>query len=253
MQAAENRWFYFVWSPQRHMFEKAKQNRVFQDVVDQIQEAILAGHIQPGEKLPSERELKETFNISRGTLREALRVLEQKGLIEIRLGVHGGAIVRQPSTEPMLETLSLMVRRKEIPFENLQEFRSSVEADIASLAAQRRTDEDLERLAEILEEVRHHLDEAYDWDAFIAADGRFHQELARIARNQLFSLVQKAVHENIHEYYESYLARKREILEENFQDLTEMYNAVKDGNGVRAAALMSSHVVKFDRHMAGQT
>ncbi len=236
-------------SHQKKMFEKAKQNRIFQDVVDQIQEAILDGRIQPGEKLPSERELKETFHISRGTLREALRVLEQKGLIEIRLGVHGGAIVTQVSTEPMLESLSLMVRRKEIPFENLQEFRSSVEADIASLAAQRRTPEDLEILAKILEEARHHLTEAYDWDAFIAADGRFHQELARIARNRLFSLVQKAVHENIHEYYEAYLSRKPEILDENHQDLIDLFNAVKDGNGVRAAALMSSHVVKFDRHM----
>lgn len=236
------------------MFEKAKQSRVFQDVVEQIQEAILEGRIKAGDKLPSERELKETFNISRGTLREALRVLEQKGLIEIRLGVHGGAIVKQASTEPMLESLALMLRRKEIPFESVQEFRSSVESDIASLAAQRRTAEDLERLHVILTEAGQHLEpEAYDWDAFIAADGRFHQELARIARNPLFSLVQKAVHENIHEYYEAYLARKREILEENFQDLSEMYKAVKDGNGVRAAALMSSHVVKFDRHMAGQS
>ena len=234
------------------MFEKAKQVRVFQDVVDQIQDAILEGRILVGEKLPSERELKETFNISRGTLREALRVLEQKGLIEIRLGVHGGAIVRQASPEPMLETLSLMVGRKEIPFSNIQEFRSSVEADIASLAAQRRTAEDLEGLSVILEEVRYHLEEAYDWDAFIAADGRFHQALARIARNQLFSLVQRAVHENIHAYYATYLSRKREILQENHQDLTDIYKAVEEGNGVRAAALMSSHVVKFDRHMAGQ-
>lgn len=235
------------------MFEKAKQIRIFQDVVDQIQGAILDGRIQPGEKLPSERELKETFHISRGTLREALRVLEQKGLIEIRLGVRGGAIVKQASPAPMLETLSLMVRRKELPFESLQEFRSSVEADIASLAARRRTGEDLAHLAGILEAARYHLETAYDWDAFIAADGKFHQALARIARNPLFSLVQRAVHENIHEYYEAYLARKRVILNENHRDLMALYNAVKAGNGDRAAALMRDHVVKFDRHMTRGT
>lgn len=235
------------------MFEKAKQIRIFQDVVDQIQGAILDGRIRPGEKLPPERELKETFHISRGTLREALRVLEQKGLIEIRLGVGGGAIVKQASPAPMLESLSLMVRRKELPFESLQEFRSSVEADIASLAARRRTDEDLEHLAGILDVARYHLKEAYDWDAFIAADGRFHQALARMARNQLFSLVQGAVHENIHEYYEAYLARKKVILEENHRDLQDLFNAVADGNSDRAAALMRDHVVKFDRHMTRGT
>ena len=63
------------------MFIKAKQSRVFQDVVEQIQNAIISGKLEPGSKLPAERELKDMFNTSRGTLREALRVLEQKGLI----------------------------------------------------------------------------------------------------------------------------------------------------------------------------
>ncbi len=74
------------------MFQKAKQNRIFQDVVDQIQEAILQGRLKAGNKLPSERELQEIFQTSRGTLREALRVLEQKGLITIKTGVSGGPL-----------------------------------------------------------------------------------------------------------------------------------------------------------------
>ena len=73
------------------MFKKAKQTRVFQDVVEQVQDAILNGKLKPGSKLPPERALKDMFNTSRGTLREALRVLEQKGLIDIKLGVAGGA------------------------------------------------------------------------------------------------------------------------------------------------------------------
>lgn len=58
------------------MFQEARQNRTFQNVIDQIQEAILQGRLKAGDKLPPERELKEMFNTSRGTLREALRVLE---------------------------------------------------------------------------------------------------------------------------------------------------------------------------------
>ena len=72
------------------MFQAAKQTKVFQDVVEQIQEAILDGRLTAGQTLPAERELKEMLSISRGTLREALRVLEHKGLIEIKLGVGRG-------------------------------------------------------------------------------------------------------------------------------------------------------------------
>jgi DNA-binding FadR family transcriptional regulator len=77
------------------IFTQAKQNRIFEDVIRQVQDAILDGVLKPGDKLPAERELKEMLDVSRGTLREALRVLEIKGLITIKTGVNGGAIVRK--------------------------------------------------------------------------------------------------------------------------------------------------------------
>jgi DNA-binding FadR family transcriptional regulator len=62
------------------MFKHAKQNRAFEDVINQIQEAIIQGGPKPGDKLPGERKLREMFEVSRGTLRVALRVLEVRGL-----------------------------------------------------------------------------------------------------------------------------------------------------------------------------
>ncbi|MCP4669772.1 MAG: FadR family transcriptional regulator, partial [Desulfobacula sp.] len=109
------------------MFKKAKQNRVFQDVVDQIQNAILNGELAPGSKLPPERALKDMFDTSRGTLREALRVLEQKGLIEIKLGVAGGAIVKRIDTEPIAESLALLIRSGKVSLKHLSEFRILIE------------------------------------------------------------------------------------------------------------------------------
>jgi len=231
------------------MFKKVEQNRVFHGVVAQLEEAILDGRLQPGEKLPSERELKETFQVGRGAVREALRVLEQKGLLEIRLGAHGGAIVTPPSGEPMLESLSLLVQRKEIPFEDIEEFRSTVEGRIASLAAQRRTTEDIDRLKEILMKCEYYLKNEYDWDGFLFEDGRFHQELSNIARNQLFSLVAKALHRNIHNYYASRLAKKKEILEENLQDLHAIFQSVKEGEILQAGESMRNHIVRFNAYM----
>jgi DNA-binding FadR family transcriptional regulator len=68
------------------LFQKVKQKRVYHEVADQIEEAIVSGLLKPGEKLPVERELVGQFDISRRTLREALRILEQKGLIEVKIG-----------------------------------------------------------------------------------------------------------------------------------------------------------------------
>ncbi len=234
------------------MFKKVEQNRVFHGVVVQLEEAILAGRFQPGEKLPPERELKETFQVGRGAVREALRVLEQKGLLEIRLGAQGGAIVTQPSGEPMLESLSLLVKRKEIPFEDIQEFRSTVEGRIASLAAERRTPEDMDRLQAIILKCEKLSENEDDWDGFLFEDGRFHQELSNIARNQLFSLIADALHRNIHNYYDSRLQKKKTILAENLEDLRVIYQAVKNGDSQRASQSMRNHIVRFDAYMSNE-
>ena len=86
-------------------FKRTKPVRIFQSVVDQIQAAILDGRLAPGDVLPSEMKLKDMFATSRGTIREALRVLEQKGLVDIKTGVAGGAVVRAPNTEKLTEGL----------------------------------------------------------------------------------------------------------------------------------------------------
>ena len=231
------------------MFKKVKQSRVFHGVVLQLEEAILDGRFQPGEKLPPERELKETFQVGRGAVREALRVLEQKGLLEIRLGAQGGAIVTAPSGKPMLESLSLLLKRKEIPFADIQEFRSTVESRIASLAAQRHTTEDIARLKAILQQCEYFLEKEYDWDGFLFEDSRFHQELSTIGRNQLFSLIADALHHNIHNYYSSRLENRESTLKENLQDLRAIFRAVAEGDSLQASESMKNHIVRFDAYM----
>jgi DNA-binding FadR family transcriptional regulator len=163
------------------LFHKAKQNRIFQDVVEQIQTAILEGKLVAGDKLAPERELGEMFQTSRGTLREALRILEQKGLIEIRLGVNGGAYVKDANCELMAENLAMLIRSHDISLEHLSEFREGVEGTVASLAASRSTAADHKKLASLIEEARgfHQLGMA-GWKDFVQVDERFHTEIAGI-------------------------------------------------------------------------
>ena len=131
------------------MFTQAKQSRVFQDVIYQIEEAILKGKLKAGDRLPAERELKEIFRTSRGTLREALRVLEQKGLIAIKTGANGGPVVKEVTTRQVSESLGLLIRYQKIPLKDLAEFREGVEGIVAGLAAQRAKRRDKEHLKKL--------------------------------------------------------------------------------------------------------
>jgi GntR family transcriptional repressor for pyruvate dehydrogenase complex len=232
------------------MFREAKQSRVFQDVVDQIQEAILQGSLRAGSKLPPERELKEMFKTSRGTLREALRVLEQKGLITIKTGVNGGGIVNALTTHQVSESLDLLIRYQRISLRDLAEFREGVEGIVASLAVERAKNEDISHLKRLLADAKTHLEEgAPGWDEFIRVDNQLHMALAHIAGNPIYKWVLRTIYDNIHRYFDQFLPREEEILRENYQDLCEIVKAVEKGQAAQAHLLVQNHVYRFNRLM----
>lgn len=227
------------------MFKAVKSNRIFQDVVDQIQDAILSGQIAPGEKLPPERELKETFSVSRGTLREALRVLEQKGLIVIQLGAGGGAIVREITAGLVTDSLSLLLRNQHVPIDQLQEFRKDIECNIARLAAERSTDADVRDLQAILTKAQTSLEERHGWEAYVDADAKLHLTLARISGNTVYACIQRAIHENINLYYAEYLEHEEVELRNHLKDLKGVVEAVGNHDGDAAEAIMTTHLCRL--------
>jgi len=232
------------------MFNHVKQNRAYQDVVEQVQEAIIAGTLKPGSLLPAERELKEQFGVSRGTLREALRVLEQKGLIEIRTGVAGGSIIREVNSEQLSENLGLLIRNRTVSLRDLAEFREGMEGGVAALAVQRGKEQDMALLNGLLLEAEEHLKKGRKgWDAFIRTDEMLHMALARMSGNQLFISVLESVYYNIHTYYENYLPRNKKILQENFNDLRAIVAAVTGGDAEAARELAQGHVRRFNAYM----
>ena len=237
-------------SSQEPLFRTARQNRIFQDVVDQIQDAIIDGRLRAGDKLPAERELKDLLKTSRSTLREALRVLEQKGLIEIKLGVGGGAIVRSVSSDQMAESLGLMIRSQKVSLNHLAEFREGVEGDITAIAARRAQKSDIDQLKALLDAAARKAESgAAAVNEFLKADKALHLALAKISKNPVYISVLKTVHENIHRYYERYLSMDTAEMHENLQDLRDIVGAVAAKEPETARRLAQSHVRRFNRYM----
>jgi len=232
-------------------FRAARQNRIFQDIVEQIQEAILRGRFKPGDVLPPERELKEMFQTSRGTLREALRVLEHKGLVEIRLGVNGGAFVKGAVSAPLVESLELMLRSRQISLDHLNEFREDVEGFVTARAAERAEESDVRELADLLALAREAMEKGLDhWWEFLEIDKKFHRKLAEISRNPIYVFMHNIIHSNIQSYYDEFLRMDEGLLQENYRDLGDILEAVKKRNGDLARLLAQSHVHRFYEHMA---
>ncbi len=230
--------------------KKDSQHRMFQEVVQQIQEAILDGRLAPGTRLPSERQLQEDFAASRGTLREALRVLEQKGLVSIRTGGKGGAVVNALSIEQLSESLELLVRNQRISLRHLAEFREGVEGHVALLAVEQARPEDIKYMRGLLEKARDCIQLGVaGWEEFISVDNKIHIYMAQIAGNPIYLAVLRTIYGHIHKHFNSLLPRLESLLQENYSDLCEIVQAVEKGQASRAHLLVQTHVYRFNRIM----
>jgi len=138
-----------VTTPAKVELETIQKTKVYEEVAAQLERLILDGALKPGDKLPPERELAERFGVSRSAVREAIRSLELKGLVEPRPGE--GTLVRTPSIDSLLDPLaSLLGHRLEVVHE-LLEVRSMIEPHLAGRAARNAGPEDIAQLEAILE------------------------------------------------------------------------------------------------------
>jgi DNA-binding FadR family transcriptional regulator len=232
------------------LFRATRQSRIFRDVVDQIQDAIIDGRLKTGDKLPAERELKDLLKTSRSTLREALRVLEQKGLIEIKLGVGGGSVVKSVSTDQVTESLDLLIRSQKISLTHLADFREGVEGEVVAIAARRASEEDIRNLERLLNEAKYYADiGASTLDEFLKADKDLHLAFASITHNLVYISVLQTIHNNIYRYYDRYLSMKDREMKENYLDLKAIVEAVKLGRSETARTLARQHVRRFYEYM----
>src|SRR6202161_2232580 len=109
----------------------------------EIRERILSGELVEGTALPAERELVKQTQMSRATVREALRILEVQNLVRVRAGRAGGAFVQRPTTKSMASSVTMLIRGRQIKLADLLQTREALEPFCAELAARKRTDDDL--------------------------------------------------------------------------------------------------------------
>lgn len=231
-------------------FSKMVQVKSYEHIVEQIQSAICEGTLEKGDKLPSEMKLKEVFSTSRGTVREALRVLEQKGLVSIRTGVKGGATVKEINTEAMSDNMGLLIRHQKVSLHHLAELREFLEGYAAEKAARLNDAAEIVTLKSIIREIGEHVQtEPGGLEEFNRLDAKFHQQIAAMADNPLIEANLRTIHENIHVYFQSYMPFSKKVLEDDFQDLRDIAAAVEKGDSSAAGAAARQHIAKFSQLM----
>ncbi len=163
------------------MYTPIQSSKIYEQIAEQIEQLILNGELRSGDRLPTERELAEQFQASRTAVREAMKTLAQKGLVDMRPG--RGTIVIDGTSKAMRHSLGLMMRVGQAGSStNLVEVREILEPEIAALAAMRAGEEDITAMQESVLLMDANLDDA---DAYITADNNFHQALAKGTQNVL--------------------------------------------------------------------
>jgi GntR family transcriptional repressor for pyruvate dehydrogenase complex len=172
------------------VYKLVRTSRLYEQIVQQIEESILKGTLKAGDQLPAERELAQRFGVSRTAVREAVKALREKGLVEAYSG--RGTFITDGTSQAVRQSFDLMVKIGQPEGStDLAEVRSILEPGIAALAAERASEADRATLRESVAVMDRSLKDA---DAYIEADLDFHLALAEAAANPLIlSLIDSIV------------------------------------------------------------
>ncbi len=227
----------------------AKQSRITENMVHQIEQAIIHHRLKPCERIQTERELQNTFQVSRGAVREALSILRQKGLIETRRGGKGGTFVKKVGVDHASEGLAFLIKYRQIAFQELAEFREAVEGLAAMLAVERAAPEDIDELKEVLKEMGAYLKEGgANGGGFYKCERKMHEILAKMSGNTVIEWILKTIHMNLDAYAELIFWDENGP-REFYNDWSEIVKAIENGQGVMINSLIRSHIIRSNQSL----
>lgn len=225
------------------------KQKVYEMVFEEIQQDILAGKYEVGEKLPSERELAITYQVSRNSIREAIRLLELKNLVEIKYG--DGTFIKNISIQSTKNDLvHVLVTTDKTSIYEMLELRYILESQCAFLAALRANTQDFEKIAKSLEMMRA---AQADEKLGIQADLSFHIAIAEATHNQiLVDLITSLMPHmrNTIEVTRKYRLAEKTNISRTFDEHKQIYLAISRGDSEHAKTLMEKHIRTIREELA---
>lgn len=221
-------------------FDQIDRRRYSEQVIQMVVAEIMSDTLAVGDKLPGESELTRQFNVSRTVVREALRVLEESGLVEIRKGPKGGAFVTRSFHKPVSSSLKNLIAHGQITIDHLFDVRALIEPHIAVQAALNAKPADLEPLRVLIEESSAHQD---DVSLLKANNIRFHLLLSRAAGNPILSIVMESVIELVQEFSRNF--SDSSLGKEYLQIHRRLLRLIQERRAEEARKLISEDISKL--------
>jgi DNA-binding FadR family transcriptional regulator len=213
-------------------------------VAQRIVRDAMRDNLTAGDLLLPERTMLEKYQTGRGTLREALRLLEFQGVIALKPGPRGGPVLQNPDASHLASTVVLLMQLKQAPFRTIVEVRNAMEPMISSLAAERMTDESLTDLKGTIEQMR---EEMNDQHSFLDANKRFHDIIAWSSGNTLFGYIIDSLLGIMDGTVlgVDYPTHRRSAILKAHEDI---YLALESRDPVASEARMREHIEAYERY-----
>jgi GntR family transcriptional regulator, transcriptional repressor for pyruvate dehydrogenase complex len=227
-------------TPVRAEFEAVRKTKLYEKVAQQIRDLIRDGLLKPGDKLPPERELAETFQVSRSSLRDAIRSLEVMGLVEPRQGE--GTIVLDLDASALVNPLSSMLQHKRELIGELLDMRRIIEPPLAARAAVHATGEEIAFMEQILERQKEKVERG---ELAVEEDTEFHYALASAAKNSVVLKVVDVFMDLLRESRERSLQVEGR-LQKSFLGHKRILSAVRRHEAAAAEVAMRRHIEEIE-------
>jgi len=224
-------------------FTPVKSRRLYEDIVEQIKQFITGGELKPGDKLLAEREMAERLQVSRVSVREAIKALEMLGFVDIRPG--DGTFVRDTNTDDIIRPLALFLAVERNSLLDMFEVRRIFETATAGLAAERANSEEVEQIRTLLAKMEESIN-LQDSEKGEEFDTAFHYAVAEATHNSLLTKLFRTVSEEFAKAIST--ARRQLFLDsaDNAQKIidqhTRIYQAIKGQDAQAAAGAMLEHL-----------
>lgn len=215
-----------------------------EQIAEQIREAIINKDLNPGDKLPAEQELADQFQVSRPTIRDAIKILTASKLIVTKSGARGGHFVSEINLSDLISDISdyitLSLSLEGMTIDEVVEVRETVEIKSCSLAALRRTDTDLKMLKEALPSK----DVPLLGKQFFEQDLKFHQAVAQATHNRMVIITIEAITLSLTPYF-THEDCPAQLKNELTMELYDLYEAIEQQNPELAEKRMIGHLSRF--------